>query len=206
MKIIDLSHQISDGMATYPSDPDVIITKGKDISTDRTLQHSFTMGTHTGTHLDVPAHILNRGKTLSNYSLSHFHGRTIRINDQTIDELGRFEAEIDGVIYDTEWYRRYDDPDQYFGSGRPAIPVELVDKVIGMGLKYFGCDLPSVDASGIKEKPIHLALLGADIIIYESLTNLGKLPLLTPFDFYGFPLALKNLDGCPVRAVGIIGE
>ena len=77
-------------------------------------------------------------------------------------------------------------------------------QVIEMGIKYFGCDLPSVDASGSKDKPIHNALLGANIIIYESLTNLNQLPLLTPFQFYGFPLPFASLDGSPVRAVAMI--
>ena len=38
----------------------------------------------------------------------------------------------------------------------------------------------------------------------QSLTNLDQLPLLTPFDFYGFPLPFNGLDGSPVRAIGII--
>ena len=61
-----------------------------------------------------------------------------------------------------------------------------------------------MDASGSKEKPIHYALLGADIIIYETLTNLDQLPLLKHFKFYGFPLPFDKLDGSPVRAVGVI--
>ena len=47
-------------------------------------------------------------------------------------------------------------------------------KAIEMDIKFFGCDLPSVDISGSKDKPIHNALLGSNIIIYESLTNLDR--------------------------------
>ena len=32
-------------------------------------------------------------------------------------------------------------------------------------LKFFGCDLPSVDKSGSKQKEVHNALLKSDIII-----------------------------------------
>ena len=49
---------------------------------------------------------------------------------------------------------------------------------------FFGCDLPSVDLSGSKEKPIHNLLLNKGIIIYESLTNLNKLPINEKFKFY----------------------
>ena len=58
--------------------------------------------------------------------------------------------------------------------------------------------------SGSKDKPVHKALLKNEIIIYESLTNLQQLPLLKPFDFYGFPLALLKLDASPVRAVAVV--
>ena len=64
MKLIDLSHPISNAMPTYPSDPDISIIREKDIDTDNTLLHSFKMGTHTGTHLDVPAHVIPGGKRL----------------------------------------------------------------------------------------------------------------------------------------------
>ena len=45
------------------------IIREKDIDTDGTLLHSFKMGTHTGTHLDVPAHIIPGGKTIDNFIL-----------------------------------------------------------------------------------------------------------------------------------------
>jgi kynurenine formamidase len=79
-----------------------------------------------------------------------------------------------------------------------------VEYIINSNIKIFGCDLPSVDVSGSKDKPIHNALLGSNIIVYESLANLNQLPLLTPFEFYGFPLPFVGLDGSPVRAVAIL--
>ena len=81
-----------------------------------------------------------------------------------------------------------------------VIPEKLVHIAINLELKFFGCDLPSVDESGSSEKPVHNALLKSDIIIYETLTNLNELPMLKPFSFFGFPLAFTDLDGSPVRA------
>ena len=42
----------------------------KEIQTHHSLVHSFKMGTHTGTHLDTPAHIIPGGKTLSDFPLN----------------------------------------------------------------------------------------------------------------------------------------
>jgi len=204
MKFVDLSHPISDEMSTYPSDPDISIVREKEIHSDRTLLHRFTMGTHTGTHLDVPAHIISGGKTLDDFAISSFTGQTVKVDLNSISDLGNIDEKIDGIIFDSGWYMKFNEPKIYFGSDRPEIPTHLVKKVIEMGIKYFGCDLPSVDGSGSIDKPIHNALLGNNIIIYESLTNLGQLPLLTPFEYYGFPLSFVGLDGSPVRAVGVI--
>mgnify|MGYP001200496444 FL=1 len=203
-KIIDLSHPLYDGMSTYPSDPDVSIIKEKDILSDRTLLHRFSMGTHTGTHLDAPAHMIRDGKTLDDFPLETFFGRSVKINDKTINDLKNIGIKIDGIIYDSGWYKNYNNSKIFYGSNRPIIPNQLVEQAQKMSIKFFGCDLPSVDSSGSKDKPIHNGLLGMDIILYESLTNLDKLPIMSPFDFYGFPLRFKNLDGSPVRAIAVI--
>ncbi|MBT7269737.1 MAG: cyclase family protein [Candidatus Marinimicrobia bacterium] len=204
MRFVDLSHPISEEMSTYPSDPDISIVREKEIHLDRTLLHRFTMGTHTGTHLDAPAHIISGGKTLDDFPLSSFTGKTVKVDLNSISELDKVDEKVNGIIFDSNWYMRFKEPEIYFGSDRPEIPIYLVKKVIEMGVKYFGCDLPSVDVSGSEDKPIHNALLGANIIVYESLTNLNQLPLLTPFEFFGFPLPFVGLDGSPVRAIGVI--
>ena len=204
MRFVDLSHPISEEMSTYPSDPDISIVREKEIHLDRTLLHRFTMGTHTGTHLDAPAHIISGGKTLDDFPLSSFTGKTVKVDLNSISELDKVDEKVNGIIFDSNWYMRFKEPEIYFGSDRPEIPIHLVKKVIEMGVKYFGCDLPSVDVSGSEDKPIHNALLGANIIVYESLTNLNQLPLLTPFEFFGFPLPFVGLDGSPVRAIGVI--
>jgi kynurenine formamidase len=204
MKFVDLSHPVSNTIATYPTDPEVSIIREKEIDTDNTLLHSFKMGTHTGTHLDVPAHVIPGGKTVDSFPLSSFTGTAVKVNKTNLNSMDQIEDEIDGVIYETGWYRHFNDAKVFYGSDRPQIPEKLIEKILELKIFFFGCDLPSVDASGSKEKPVHNALLELDIIIYESLTNLDQLPLLKPFEYFGFPLPFEKLDGSPVRAVGII--
>ena len=204
MKLIDLSHPISNAMPTYPSDPDISIIREKDIDTDNTLVHSFKMGTHTGTHLDVPAHVIPGGKTLNNFSLSSFTGTAIKVDEISYNSLEKLKGVVEGVVYDCGWDRHFKEPEIFYGPDRPKISKKLIEIVIKMGIQFFGCDLPSVDASGSKNKSVHNALLRKNIIIYESLTNFDQLPLYIPFKFYGFPLPFVGLDGSPVRAIGMI--
>ena len=201
MNYIDLSHPISNSISTYPTDPKVSIIREKEIEKDRTLLHSFKMGTHTGTHLDVPAHIINNGKTLDKFSLDSFCGKTVKVDKNNFESLFKIDKNIDGIIYDTGWHKNFLNPKIFFNKKRPLLPEKLLRIIANFDLKFFGCDLPSVDKSGSKSKKVHNKLLGQDILIYEALANLNKLPKLKVFDFFGFPLSFINLDGSPVRAV-----
>ena len=204
MKIIDLSHRINSDMSTYPSDPDFLITREKEILNDRALLHSFSMGTHTGTHVDAPSHIITNGKSLDSFNLTYFTGLTLKVNIDSFIDLNHFEKNIDGIIFETGWYKHFSSPEKFYGPKRPEIPKQLISRILEMKCKFFGCDLPSVDISGSINKPIHNSLLKSEILIYESLTNLDKIPLNQPFEFYGFPLPIDGIEGSPVRAVGII--
>jgi len=204
MRYIDLSYSINNSMPTYPSDPDVSIICEKNIDSHNSLLHSIKLGTHTGTHLDVPSHIIKGGKTIDCYPLSTFTGLAVKVEKNTYKQLDNIDKDINGIIYDSGHYKNYKNSNIYFGSDRPAIPMALIEKCIDHKIKFFGCDLPSVDASGSTAKPIHHKLLRSDIIIYEALNNLSQLPSLKPFLFYGFPLPLDKLDGSPVRAVACL--
>jgi kynurenine formamidase len=204
MKIIDLSYSILNESPTYPTDPKIEIKKEKSINVNGSMLHSIKISTHTGTHLDVPAHIIEGGKNLSNFSLDCFMGKAIKVNKDNYKSISILEYDYDTIVYETHWYQEYSNPDVFFGKNRPDIPEGLIKLVLKKGIKIFCCDLPSVDKSGSEEKPVHNALLGKNIIIYESLNNLNLLPDLKPFDFYGLPLSLGKVDGSPIRAIGIL--
>ena len=74
MNLVDLSHPLSNKTPTYPTDPDISIVRLKEIQKHNSVLHYVKMGTHTGTHLDAPSHIIPDGKTLNNVSLNRFTG------------------------------------------------------------------------------------------------------------------------------------
>ena len=122
MKFIDLSYSISNAMHTYPSDPNVSIHCEKNIENNGSLLHSFKMGTHTGTHVDAPAHVIPGGKTLDQFPLDSFAGTAIKLNEQICSEIEFIDTKIDGLIYETTWYEEFDSPDVFYGPNRPSIP------------------------------------------------------------------------------------
>ena len=103
---------------------------GEDIDNDNSLLHSIRFGTHSGTHLDVPAHIIHGGKTLSDFSLGSFFGTAIQINKFNYAQIEEYIGEIDAVIFDTGWYKKIGEPDTFFGNDRPTIPADLVQYIV----------------------------------------------------------------------------
>ena len=127
MKIIDLSHILIDEGSTYPSDPKLTIKKEKDIKNNRSLLHSISFSTHTGTHLDTPAHMIPGGKTLDEFSLDKFIGVAVKVNCDNYKSLIKIKRTYDTVIYDTGWYRNYNKPDIFFGNNNTlTIAAEII--------------------------------------------------------------------------------
>ena len=151
MKILDLTHQIFNSIPTYPSDPEVEIVEEKNICAHNTLLHSIKMGTHTGTHLDVEAHVRKNGKVLNDYPLSSFMGTTIKVDRSTYKSLSKINKNISGVIFETGWHKFYNNSEKYFSKDRPLIPSDIFNYIKETKIKFFGCDLPSIDKSGDKK-------------------------------------------------------
>lgn len=201
--IIDLSHSIYDGMPCYPGDPEVNLEQVRQIGKDRVNVTQIVLGSHTGTHLDAPSHMIENGNSLDKTDLSCFFGTAIKMSLSRYTEYDLSTFSYDGVILETGWSAHFNNPTRYFSNERPSIPTSLSQALADTGIKFFGCDLPSVDRSGARDKIIHCVFLKKNIIIYENLTNLDKLPEGVPFTFIGFPLNIYGIDGSPVRAVGI---
>ena len=106
MKYIDLSHKIYPDMPTYPTDPKFEIRKQKNIKNNRSNLHVISFGTHTGTHMDAPYHVIEDGKSIDNFSVDSFCGKTVKINLSTSNDLFQIDEEFKGVILDTGWYKK----------------------------------------------------------------------------------------------------
>lgn len=73
--IIDLSMRLNSDTPIYPGDPSLKIETAATFEKDAYVGHSLQMGTHTGTHIDAPAHMLPNSKTLGKFSADKFVGR-----------------------------------------------------------------------------------------------------------------------------------
>ncbi len=209
MRYIDLTQTISPGMPVYPGTEPPLISQPCTIEQDGFNERKLTLYSHTGTHLDSPAHILKNGVTLDRLPLEHFCGSAtvidatgtpgLEIPLQLLDTLG--EDKVDFVIFYTGWYHKWSEPD-YF-DGFPVLAPETAHQLAARGIKGVGIDAISVDPVHTTEFTIHKILLNRGMVIIENLTNLKSLAG-KKFTLYCFPLKIEAADGSPVRAVAVL--
>jgi len=80
MQIVDLSHTISSGMTVYPGTEPPKIDTACTIEGDGFLEKRITFYSHTGTHMDAPAHVIPGARQLDQFPVEHFIGRAIVID------------------------------------------------------------------------------------------------------------------------------
>lgn len=195
MSYIDLSHQITKDTPVYPGDPKVAITTAGTLTKDGFSDSLLTFGTHVGTHIDAPAHMIKDGKTLDQYPLERFIGRAIILDIRMdIPQL----AGVDAVFFYTGASDRFAEESYWHEYEVITQPIlkELTKHTIGM----VGVDTCSVDDQD--DFPVHKELLSHDILIIENLANLKGLVGKT-VEFTALPLSVA-LDGAPCRVIAKI--
>ncbi|MCL6612938.1 MAG: cyclase family protein [Peptococcaceae bacterium] len=212
MKVIDLSHAISESMPCYPGTGPPSFAPASTIERDGFTEKRITLLTHTGTHLDAPAHIFPGAATLDRIAPENFCGpaavldftgfrrRTVGPADLEPHRPAVEKSEF--VLLRTGWSKLWGSG-EYFRNF-PVLSPEGARWFRGFNLKGLGVDAVSVDALENGDFPVHKILLQRGLIIVENLTNLDSLPE-NGFHFCCFPLKLEGADGSPVRAVAVTG-
>jgi len=211
MKVIDLSHTIHSEMPLYPGTNPIKIKQLATVSVHGYNEKQFTITSHIGTHIDAPAHMLERGKRLDELTVDAFYAFACVIDvsayhGKQIDEhvLMNSAQEIENseyIIFYTG-YEQYWDQEKYF-TDFPVLTSDAAQWLCNMNLKGIGLDACSVDPVGSQDLPIHHILFNSGLTIVENLTNLKNL-IGTQFLFSCFPLKIEDADGSPVRAVAIL--
>ncbi|MBP3362179.1 MAG: cyclase family protein [Clostridia bacterium] len=195
--IYDLSTEIFSDMEVYPGDPEVAIERTALIEDTGYNVTKLCLGTHTGTHVDVPLHYIKNGSGCSEISAEKCFGRAYVAKCRLLGGVVMLPENIPDceilLIY-TGWDKLYGTK-QYF-ENVPPLSGDFLEEAKKRRLKAIGVDMPSVDRDGL----LHHSLLISDILIYENLSGLQELTGLCG-TFYGFPLKISSGDASPVRAI-----
>ena len=207
--LIDLTHTIVPDMPMAPGSEPLALAVTGSLTRTGSRDTLLTLPSHTGTHMDAPAHLLREGSSLDVLPVSQFCGRAVVLDVTdltgaaiTADWLRAQNGLLhtaDFVLFYTGWETRWGSG-AYFAPGFSVPDEEGARYLVSCGLKGVGTDAWSVDAPDRPDRPVHRALLGGGLVILESLC-LRKVAPRQAFQLIALPLKFENADGAPVRAV-----
>ncbi len=217
--LIDVSHTVEDGMITYKGLPAPIICDYLSREASRRLYAEGTefqigkieMVANTGTYLDSPFHRFVDGKDLAALDLAALADLdcvVVRVTGRseraiTPDVFAGLELRGKALLVHTGWDRHWRS-DQYF-EGHPFLTADTAQLLVDAGATLVGIDSYNIDDIADGRRPVHTALLGADIPIVEHLCGLEHLPNQGS-RFFAVPVKVKEFGTFPVRAFAIVDQ
>ena len=215
---IDLSHTVEDGMITYPGLPAPVIS---DVVSREASRDHYAPGTefhigsiqlcaNTGTYLDSPFHRYADGTDLAGLPLERLADLDAVVVDVTgmagraveRQQLLPYDIEGRAVLVHTGWARHWG-TEAYFHD-HPYLTAEAAALLVESGAALVGIDSLNIDDTSTGERPVHSALLAADVPVCEHLTNLDQLPT-DGFRFSAVPVKVRGMGTFPVRAFASLG-
>jgi len=207
-RVIDLTHPLHPGMPLFPGTPEPAFKPLGTLAKEGYAERWLAMASHTGTHIDAPAHLLPGGRGLDDFSVDHFIGPGVIIPVPATESIplsvllpheeairtARF------VLLHTGADARWGQP-SYF-QGFPVLDAEAANWLAAFELAGIGIDAPSLDPVESLELPNHRLFLSKDICLIENLRGLAAIGP-EAFLFSALPLKLQDADGSPVRAVAM---
>jgi arylformamidase len=185
--IYDLTRPLENGMDYFPGDP---IPSFIPIFHETFRITEIVMGSHTGTHLDAPAHYLHTGTTIDSLSLDSLIGPCfiLKLEDPQIYEtdLHPFEKEI------------ISSSRLLIHAGENAGLMPCAAQWLASRCRCVGIDSLSISCSGY-DAEVHTALMQLGVVILEGLHF--RVPLHGEYILIALPLLLSGADGAPARVI-----
>lgn len=203
-RIIDISHEIHDGMVVYPNNAPVSIEPYAEMAAGASSNLSkVTLGTHTATHVDAPLHVIPGAGDLSSLSLERFIGlcRVIDARHRGPGELVMM-SDVSDVVEGERILVKTSNSARglsTFFEDFVALSGDAADFLAAKNITLFGIDYLSIKQRGSSDNRAHTSLLQQGIPIIEGL-NLADVEAGT-YELICLPLKLHGVEGGPVRAV-----
>lgn len=207
MQIFDVSWPISSATTGYKDRHIVNFAEVKSFSKDGLRDHNITVSSHTGTHIDAPAHFLKDGKMIDQMNVDRFIGPCKVLDMTNVAESitrdwlkDKDITENDIILFKT------------VNSAKPAtekfdphfiyLEISGAEYLVEKKIKAVGIDYLGIERSQSGHLT-HIALMKADIAIIEGL----RLQHIEPgiYFFICLPLYTIGIEAAPARAVLIKG-
>ncbi|MBI5018358.1 MAG: cyclase family protein [Deltaproteobacteria bacterium] len=183
MTLFDLTYPLGPCTPVFPGDEPVSVRVVSDCARgDTCTARRLELGSHSGTHVDAPAHLIAGGLTVDALPLSLWIGPAL------LADLGGLDAgALEGVAR------------LLLSDVAEGLSLEQAAVIAGAGVRLLGIDGPSLDPVTSADLPVHRLLLGAGIALVENL-RLEGVPQGRG-TLYCLPLPVEGGDGAPCRVL-----
>ena len=211
--LIDMTHTITPEIPVYPGTPSPSLSPACTFTRDGFRETLLSFSSHTGTHMDAPAHLFQDGRTLDQMPMSQFSGRATVLDvsqeGPVITEeflRSHYDAihSADYILFYTGWEDRWG-TEGFLEDAFPVPNEEAARYLVSRGLKGVGTDAISIDRMSDSRLPIHHILLKDSILSLENLC-LKKVRGRKDFLFFALPMKFQDTDGAPIRAFAELRE
>jgi len=190
MKIHDITRPLSPETFVWPGDP--AVTYSQRVQDGYTVTE-ICMGSHSGTHIDAPLHVIPGGAGVEALPLEASVGPALLIDVPPGPVPARLLKTISlpRLIIRSGWSAS--DPDRY-----GYLQADEAQHLVEEGIVAIGTDAPSIEAPE-GDGTVHRILLAAGVVIIE---------LLDPGDLregeymmVALPMPCRGIDGSPARVI-----
>lgn len=199
----DITKSLYEGITVWPGDIPFERKARQTKKAENLWSNSdLHMSCHTGTHMDAPRHVFEKGGDINSFPLAVLVGacRVVEIEAERIDK--KQVQQIDPIfgeriLFKTLNCNRENDDD--FREDFIHFDGEGAKELVKSQVVLIGIDGPSVDAFGAENSPAHIAFCDAGIAIVENIDLHEVEP--GSYTLICLPLKMEGSDGSPVRAI-----
>ena len=163
------------------------------------------MSSHSGTHIDTPAHFIPDGKNLDEYPLEQWILPAQVVNIEDREAVRPIELNnLDIAPGEALLFRTYNSTSGKVASGVYSedfvyVSPEAAEFCVEKKVSLVGIDYGTIEKHGDMDYPTHHKLLGNGIRILEGI-NLKEVPS-GRYTLFCLPLRIKGAEGAPARAM-----
>jgi kynurenine formamidase len=226
-EVVDLSRVVHPNMPRWPGDPPIRFRAVARLDPDGYFLRRFSMGEHTGTHMNAPGSFHRHGESIDAYPAESLVAPAVVIDvrasakadaDYALDAAALLHWERQHgkippgsvVLLYTGWPAEQRHPEEssvssnntglrFPGFGIQAARILLDER----GISGVGIDTPGVEPGRDKAYSINRMVLEKRRIVLEYLANLGSLPPTGSTLVIGI-LRLKGGSGSPASVLAFV--
>jgi arylformamidase len=203
MKIYDVSVPLRADMPTYDGEAGPSLDFRSLLSRGDSMTISaLSLGSHTGTHVDAPAHFLDGAPTVDSLPLdalvgpayvAEFGGDT-HIASADLESMA-IPADCRRLLFKTRNSRLWDDDS--FHPDFIALASDAATTLVDRDIRLVGIDYLSIERFHASPHEVHETLLASGMVILEGLDLRRIAP--GPYLLVCAPLNVVGAEGAPAR-------